>query len=159
MDIATITSAYEGLKAGKRILKFLYDSKIDAEAKEKIDEVMLKLGEAQDSLFLMREELFGLQSANESLKKEIAEFESWDNKVSEYKLVNTQGGATVYKYISEPEHFICPSCFEKRKIEILQDNRTASGKYRCIGCKGEFPIKPQTVPEPISTTRRRDRTI
>ena len=54
MDIAIIAAAYEGLKAGKSILKSLYEIKIDADSKEKIDEVMLKLGEAQENVLSMR---------------------------------------------------------------------------------------------------------
>ena len=142
MDIATITAAYESLKAGKSILKSIYETKIEADAKDKIDEVMSKLGEAQDTLFSMREELFRLQSDNESLKKKISESESWDNKLSQYELTETSGGAVVYKFTGTPEHFICPSCISKKSIEILQDNRTYTGKYRCVACKAEFPIDP-----------------
>ena len=143
MDITTITSAYEGLKVGKSILKSVYDSKVEADAKEKIDAVMSKLGEAQDTLFSMREEMFSLRSDNEALKKKITEFESWDNKLSQYELNKTTGGAVVYKFIGEPEHYICPSCVSKKHIEILQDNRTYSGKYRCVGCGAEFLINPK----------------
>ena len=106
MEIATITAAYEGLKAGKEILKSIYDSKVDADAKEKIDVVMLKLGDTQDTLFSMREELFSLQSDNEALKKKIAETESWDNKLNEYELTKTSGGAVVYKFNGTPDHYI-----------------------------------------------------
>jgi predicted RNA-binding Zn-ribbon protein involved in translation (DUF1610 family) len=144
MDITTITAAYEGLKAVKEILKSIYNVKVEADAKEKIEEVMSKLGEAQDALFSMREELFRLQSDNDSLKKKIEEAESWDTKLSQYELTKTSGGAVVYKFIGEPEHFICPSCVSKKNIEILQDNRTYSGKYRCVGCGAEFPINPKT---------------
>lgn len=154
MEIATITAAYEGLKVGKEILKSIYDSKVDADAKEKIDAVMLRLGETQDTLFSMREELFRLQSDNDSLKKKIAETESWDNKLSQYKLAETKGGAVVYKFTGTPEHFACPSCVSKKNIEILQDNRTYSGKYRCVGCSAEFPINPSTNP-PIPRVIRR----
>jgi len=147
MDITTITAAYEGLKAGKNILKSLYEAKIEADAKEKIDEVMSKLGEAQDTLFSMREELFRLQSENDTLRKQIAESDSWDNKLDQYELIKTAGGAVVYKHIGEPEHYICPSCAAKKSIEILQDNRTYSGKFRCVGCKAEYPINPYRNPQ------------
>jgi len=148
MDIATISTAYEGLKAGKNILKSLYETKVEADAKEKIDEVMSKLGEAQDTLFLMREELFRLQTDKETLKNELSEFELWDKKLSHYELTKTAGGAVVYEFIGTPEHFICPSCVSKKKIEILQDNRTFSGEYRCVSCNAKFPINTrQNIPQ------------
>lgn len=153
MDIATVTTAYEGLKAGKSILQSLYKTKVKADAKEKIDDVMSKLGEAQDTLFSMREELFRLQADNETLKSEILELELWDNKLSQYELTKTAGGAIVYKFIGTPEHFICPSCVSKKKIEILQDNRTFSGEYRCVSCDAEFPINPrQNIPQVQATS-------
>ena len=142
MDIASITAGYQGLKIGKDILKSLYETKVTADAKEQIDEVMSKLGEAQDILFSMREELFRLQSENDELKKKISEAESWENKLSNYELTKTDGGAVVYKYTDEPEHYICTSCVSNKSIQILQDNRTMSGKFRCVACKAEFPVNP-----------------
>ena len=142
MDIATITSAYEGLKVGKNILNSIFDIKVEAEAKERVNEVMQKLGEAQDALFSMREELFRLQTDNDKLRKLIEQSDDWKNKIEKYELVTTSGGAVVYKFKENPEHYICPSCVSKQVIEILQDNRTLNGKFRCVGCKSEFPIKP-----------------
>ncbi|MCK5855604.1 MAG: hypothetical protein KAG56_10310 [Sulfurovaceae bacterium] len=152
MDIASITLAYEGLKTGKSILQSLYETKIEADAKEKIEVVMSKLGEAQDSLFTMREELFRLQSDNDTLKNKIGEIDSWENKFSQYELVETLGGAVVYRFLNTPKHFICPSCISRKKIEILQNNRTPSGKFRCIGCKSEYPINPRQEVSSVSFT-------
>lgn len=154
MDIATITAAYEGLKIGKNVLTSLYDLKIEADARKKVDVVMSKLGDAQDALFSMREELFNLQSQNADLKKSIAESESWDKKLAEYTLSKTPGGAVVYMFNGSPDHYACPSCVTKKTIQILQDNRTYSGKYRCVSCSAEFPINPQTTPPPTHTIRR-----
>ena len=61
MDVASIASAYQGLKAAKDILGVVFDSKVDAEAKPKVLDAMQKLGDAQDALFSLREELFSLQ--------------------------------------------------------------------------------------------------
>jgi len=152
MDIATITTAYEGLKIGKDLLKGLLELKelkIDAQAKPRIDEVLSKLGDAQDTLFIMREELFRLQSENEEFRKILAESEKWEEKLAEYELVETSGGAIVYEFKDTPKHFICPSCVSKKTIEILQDNRTMSGKFRCVGCNAEFPIKPTERQKPM----------
>lgn len=142
MDIATISGAYEGLKLGKELLKSVYNSKVEADAKEKIDQVLHKLGEAQDALFSMREELFRLQEDNQNLRKAADLEERWAAKVGNYSLVQTSGGAVVYKYSGEPAHYACPACIEKRTIQILQDNRTARGKFRCVACSAEYPINP-----------------
>ncbi|WP_022951962.1 hypothetical protein [Leucothrix mucor] len=143
MDFSSITAAYEGLKTGKAILQSIYDMKIEAETKERVDEVMSKLGEAQDTLFVMREELFRLQTKNAELMTSISQADDWEKRISQYLLAETSGGAVVYKYSGTPEHYACPSCAGKRVIEILQDNRTASGKFRCVGCDAQFPINPK----------------
>ncbi|MEW8300245.1 MAG: hypothetical protein AB2665_18725 [Candidatus Thiodiazotropha sp.] len=149
MDMTTITAAYNGLKTAKDVFTGLAELKIETDSLAKINDAVKKVGDAQDALFQLREELFKLQDENNILKQEISEFESWDNKISEYELVKTSGNAVVYKYKGEPEHYICPSCVSKRKIEILQDNRTMSGKFRCIGCEGEYPINPRKENKPI----------
>jgi predicted RNA-binding Zn-ribbon protein involved in translation (DUF1610 family) len=143
MDLASIASAYQGLKSAKDILGVVFDAKVDAGAKEKISEALLKMGEAQDMLFALREELFRLQDSNNQLKNELAESQSWQRTANSYELAKTTGGAVVFKFKGEPEHFACPSCFNKKQVHILQTNRTMSGKYRCTGCTAEFPIEPQ----------------
>jgi hypothetical protein len=150
MDIATITAAYEGLKIGKTLLKSVYDSKVEADSKEKIDQVMSQLGDAQDTLFAMREELFRLQTENEEFRRKQSDEQKWDDKVSQYKLVKTAGGAVVYQFTGEPEHYACPSCIEKKSLQIIQDNRTMSGKYRCVACESEFPVnQKQKMPQQL----------
>jgi hypothetical protein len=78
MDLATITAAYEGLKASKQILGAIFEAKVDAEAKPKVIAALEQLGNAQDALFSLREELFRLQSVNDDLRKQLAALESWD---------------------------------------------------------------------------------
>ena len=146
MDIATITGAYQGLKAAKDILGVLFDAKVDAEAKPKILEAMQKLGDAQDTLFSLREELFALQASNDDLRRMIVAAESWRAVSEQYELTKTAGEAVVYRFKGVPEHFACPSCFNTNQVHILQTNRTLSGKYRCTGCNSEFPVEAQRRP-------------
>lgn len=98
----------------------------------------------------MREELFRLQGENDALRKELAASEEWQKRSTSYQLTMTTGGAIVYRYNAEPEHFACPSCFNTKTIQILQDNRTYSGKFRCTGCSAEYPINPRQTPPSIS---------
>ena len=150
MDMSTITAAYEGLKVGKSLLQGLFDIKIEAEAKQRVGEVMSKLGDAQDALFSMREELFTLQTENKKLRDQVAESENWNEILSQYELVKSSGGAVVFKFKGEPGHYACPSCISVKSIQILQDNRTMSGKYRCVKCGAEYPINPAQKPPRIA---------
>ena len=142
MDFTTITAAYEGLKTSKQILGAIFDAKVDAEAQPKVIAALEQLGNAQDALFALREELFKLQTENDALRRQLSEAQSWVVRSSQYNLVQTDGGAVVYKFNADPKHFACPSCFNKQQLQILQDNRTISGEFRCTGCNSEFPVNP-----------------
>ena len=141
MDIAAITASYEGLKIGKVILSSLFDAKVDAEAKEKVDQVLVKLGDAQDALFMMREELFRLQEENEKLRRRASNAKEWQAIASNYNLEATAGGAVVYVSQSEPPHFACPTCFNKKTLNFLQDLHLISGAFQCTDCQSKYPIK------------------
>lgn len=142
MDMTTITTAYNGLKMAKDVFIGFAELKLETESLEKINDAVKKVGEAQDALFQLREELFRLQEENNTLKSNISEREEWKKRLENYDLVETDGGAVVYKSKEGTEHFVCPSCPEKRELHILQDKRAYSGSYECPGCGKSFPIKP-----------------
>lgn len=144
MDAISLAGAYQAAKAAKDILTTLYDAKVNAEAKPKILEAQGKLGEVQDALFVLRERLSELQEERDDLKAKLANAEAWQTQADQYELTTTPGTAVVYKYKGQPDHFACPSCFNKREVHILQDNKVAAGTYRCTGCGANYPVKPPT---------------
>lgn len=158
MDIASLTGAIQSLKAAKQLVGAAFDAKVDAEVKVKIGEAMERLGEAQEGMFELREDLHRLQNERDDLKKSLQALESWVTRSGSYSLAKTHGGAVVYQFTGEPLHYACPSCFNKHEIHPLQDNRTASGKYRCTGCGAEYPVDPRASMEAwIGSTRDRPR--
>lgn len=140
MDVSEIGLAYTGAKFIKEVLSGILNTKINAAAKEKINEALEKLGTVQDSLFNLREELSKLQTENYELKEKLKTAEDWNDKVTKYELKQTAGGAVVYRFKAEPKHYICPSCLNKREIQILQDRRIKAGVFYCPGCGKRFPI-------------------
>lgn len=142
VDITTISNACTAIKILKESIITILNSKIEAETKTRINEVLEKLSEVQDTLFYLREELSHLQSENTELKERLKEKEDWDNRIKQYSLTKTEGGAFVYISHSEPKHYICPSCITKKEIHIIQDCRSLSGKFICPGCDKQFPINP-----------------
>jgi predicted RNA-binding Zn-ribbon protein involved in translation (DUF1610 family) len=149
MDASSILAAYNGLKFAKDSLTTVIQGKIEVEAQAKVMAALEKLGAAQDALFEMRDELFSLQTENARLKQALEDNNAWKDRFASYELTKTAGGAVVYRFKGQPEHFACPSCTNSRKLEVLQDNRTMSGKYRCTACKAEYPIEPRENPPPI----------
>lgn len=142
MDPISLAGAYQGLKAAKDILTSLFEAKVDAEARPKILEAQGKLGEVQDALFVLRERLSELQQERDDLKAKLADAETWQTQVDQYELTMTPGSAVVYKYKGLPDHYACPSCFNKHEVHILQDNKVMAGTYRCTGCGANYPVKP-----------------
>lgn len=142
MDIASISSAYTGLKMMREAITVVLDAKIDSAAKQRINEALEKIGSIQDTLFYLREELSRLQTENANLKEKLKDKEVWVGLLAEYQLEQTAGGAVVYVYKGEPHHYACPSCVNKKEIHILQDRRVMSGRYNCPGCDKSFPINP-----------------
>jgi hypothetical protein len=73
------------------------------------------------------------------------ENDKWEERAKNYRLTETQGGAVVYQSCFEPRHFVCPSCFEKKQISILQDRRVVGGVFDCPACKAVYRIKPLKI--------------
>lgn len=143
MDIATITSAWNGIKIAKDTFTFILNSKIETETRTKVTEALRVLGDAQDQLFQLREELFRLQTENKELKDTLSDQEKWKSKLTNYELTETPGGAVVYKSIQGTEHYACPSCIERKELQILQDRRIFTGSFECPGCGKAFLINPK----------------
>lgn len=146
MDIATIGAAANSLKVAKDVFTWLLESKIEAESRAKVLEALRAVGDAQDNLFRLREELFVLQTENRDLKAKLTENEEWKARLAKYKLVETAGGAHVYRTEEGTPHFACPSCIEKKEIHILQDRHVMSGSFECPGCDKRFTVKPANYP-------------
>ena len=149
MDVTTFAGAYGGLKAAKELLTAAFEAKVDAEAKAKILEAQSKLGEVQDTLFSLREQLSLLQEERNLFKQQLADAQDWKEQMDTYELVKTVGGAVVLLSKTEPKHFACPSCVNKRELHILQDSRALSGQYRCTGCGSTFPVDPRQKLQPL----------
>lgn len=139
MDIA---SAYTGIKFIKESLSFILSAKIEATAKEKINEVLERLGTVQDTLFYLRDELSQLQTENYELKEKLKATKDWKARLTEYELKETQGGAVVYCSKGLPRHYICPNCVNEKEIQILQHRKDSmGGDFQCPGCDKHFPIE------------------
>lgn len=150
MDLTTITAAYNGLKTAKDLLSAYTKIKTETKSLEKINEAVKNVAEAQDALFHLRDENFKLQEENNHLKQQLNEKEDWQKRLADYELVTTIGGAVVYKSKQGTSHYICPSCLEKKAIQILQDRRVMSGDYGCPACKAQYPINPMKHVGPVS---------
>ena len=145
MDLASIKATYDGLKFAKEVFSAFNELKNETETIARVNEAVKKVGEAQDTLYELREELFKLQEENNNLKQIISKEDDWNQRLSKYKLIETEGGAVVYKAIEGAAHYICPSCVAKKEIHPLQDRRVVAGVFDCPGCGKYFPVKKSTA--------------
>ncbi|WP_123631187.1 Trm112 family protein [Salinisphaera orenii] len=141
MDYATIKGTYEAVKYARSALELAINAKANDKAREQVSDAMSRLGEVQDGLFALREELSKLQDENHELKNNLRELADWDAKASEYSLTKTDGGAVVYSANTPIEHYVCPSCFSNQRLEPLQDRNVVSGHFECPACKAKYPVK------------------
>lgn len=144
MDMASIQLAFTGLTTIKNLLQGAVKLGIKNATLEPINEALDKVSAVQETLFNAREELFKLQTENNQLRDKIKSFEDWEKMKDGYGLIESPGGAHVYASKSNsPKHYVCPSCFVKREIQILQDSKNVLGNYICPSCKAAYPVKPR----------------
>jgi hypothetical protein len=152
MDVLSAKLAYDALKSAKDLIGGAFEARVDAEARPKVQAALGQLNDAMSAIFEMREELFRLQSENQRLSSELDSANQWTLRGAKYTLSHTRGGAVVYAYAETPSHYACPSCFEKRSLQILQTTR-GFGYFVCPGCKTEYPVEPIAPMDPMRVSR------
>lgn len=144
--IAAVGSAIGSLKAGIDLAKGALDAKVEAEVRRKILDAMDSLIAAQTQLLDARMQMHDLVDDNRKLKRELEEREDWKQRTGRYELVTAPGGAMVYRFKEQPPHYVCPACYEDRKLHILQDSKGHSGTWQCSGCSKYFRVDPGRNP-------------
>lgn len=139
--LAEFNAAAQSLKA----LGDLVRMTVDLNNSSAVTMALLKVQEeflvAQGTALAAQEKISNLLSEIDGLKEELRHVKDWEERVKAYELTTTAGGAVVYRFKGEPGYFVCPSCYEKRTIEILQDKGGSFGYYECPGCKVEYQVK------------------
>lgn len=146
-EIGTFTAAVGAIKAAVNALKGLKDLGLSAKHEEEVDAAMDMMREAQDSVNAVHAELLELRGENDALRRTIADHDNWQERLGQYTLVRTPGGAHVYQGGDPPnDHYVCPACTENQQIHILQDTRTMGGQFQCPSCGVRYPVNHARVP-------------
>lgn len=151
--IAAVGSALGSLKAGIDLAKGALDAKVEAEVRRKVTDVMDALITAQTQLLDARMQMHDLVDDNRKLKRELEEREDWKQRVGRYELIEATGGAMVYRFKGEPQHYVCPRCYEDRRLHMLQDMKGHSGLWQCPSCGKYFSVGPGRNPPPSRGSR------
>lgn len=135
MDITAITSAYTAIKNIKDIGRLVLDAKVDSEVSEKIQASIERLGEVQDTLFYIRQELLSQQEDKEKLKKELAA------ALAELEMVKSvvyrAPSSWVVKEGQDDDGPFCQPCFDdEHKLIRLQGGD--NDLWNCRKCNNSF---------------------
>jgi hypothetical protein len=144
--LAALGSAIGSVKAGIELAKGALDAKVEAEVRRKVLDTTQALADALSQIVDAKVQMSQIFDENQELKRKLAEREEWTQRVAQYELVEAVGGALVYRFKGQPPHYVCPACYEERKLHILQDTKGFSGSCQCSGCGKHFRVNPARNP-------------
>ncbi len=163
--IAEITTGISAAKNGIAILKGVKSVTDNAKIEVALTELRECIAQTQESLLAAQQSIHSLTEEKADLRKQLVEVAEWEAKKADYSLTEIRPGLLLYSYTqldgeSTPPHSICPSCFAKKHISILQKPKVGGYDVRCFNC--EFCFDPDDGPqkgnvEVISGFRRSDR--
>jgi len=140
MDLEILTVAMQSIRAVRDILKAVNGLQLDIATLGRINDALEKVSAAQDQLADLRDHVFELQTERDKLQRQVEQGAQWIARTVEYQLYRTPIGGTVYRSHGPPEHFACPSCWEKKHLQILQGADRRTGKSDCPGCDRQFAV-------------------
>jgi hypothetical protein len=90
----------------------------------------------QSKISVIQSSYQSLLDANEALKKQLVEYERWDQNSARYSLQPVVPGIFAYRLKSgdssgEPDHWLCAACYNKREKSILQRSSKGSDIFVC----------------------------
>ena len=137
------------LVAGLGIFKSLYDS---VKALKDMNDATVRNG----AVIELQKEILSAQAAQSALidrirelEQEVRGFEDWESEKRRYELKDLGFGALAYMLksamrVGEPPHWVCPNCFSKKHVSIIQYTMIEGLGHRNI-C---WPCKLQIHPAP-----------
>ena len=101
----------------------------------------------------LQEKILGMQRTFQEMAEKLGEanarlkaMEDWGRQAERYELVDYGSGTYAYQLRAEradgePQHRICPKCFEERARSILQFAHKTAGQqdvFNCLRCKTPY---------------------
>jgi len=130
--VAFIGAVSHVANVGKTLLQAHTQAERDAvriEFSDALIAVQGKIAEVQTSHYALLE-------AHEALKKQLATYDRWEQERARYALQELVPGVLAYRLKTdeqpgEPQHWLCPTCYDERKKTILQRAGKGSGTFEC----------------------------
>jgi len=104
--------------------------------------------ELQEQILSARAQQIELIERVRELEREVAQFKTWETEKQRYKLKDFGQNTFAYELKpeaanDEPEHLICPQCYQTGRKSILQfEGRDVHQResYRCFSCKTRLDL-------------------
>lgn len=158
VDMVDISAAFTAIKETLGLLKAVNDAKSDYEIKAATSEIQSKLITLQSECFSLGEMVRSHEAEVVMLKAKIADIENFEREVEGYVLEKLASGTLVYSKKQavgdgETTVYLCPHCFTKKKVSMLQPGVTTAIKggcfiHYCPDCKSEFKMDKLPPQEP-----------
>ena len=158
-DIAAISGVLSSITGMKTIAEGLLAARDISTVSSKVIELQSKIIELQNGVFAIQAERMTLAEKASMLEKQIADSEKWDAEKEKYELVEIAPGVFGYMPNLKSEnasvpHWLCQTCFEKKKKTILQFFVQSSGGsiYQCVPCGTKFTMPHRHGPRDTKRT-------
>jgi hypothetical protein len=138
--ISELSAAFSTAQASVGLLKTLLSATQDEKVRNAVFEIQNDLLSLQSKLFEANAR-FEEQSAKlVDLQRQLDERDRWDETKAKHKIVELYEGRYAYKLCSpsgdiEDKLRYCVTCFESRKLSLLQERGNNIGVYECPVCK------------------------
>ena len=138
--IAELTAAITCMNAITSLTKSLATGPGDVEWKQHVSSLIDNILDLQSKMLSIQGQCQELIDQNQQMKNEINRSEGWRTIAARYSLTEIEPSMFVYvlrKEFSaeEPEHWICPNCFQNQKKSILTRINYASSMLNCPNCR------------------------
>ena len=156
IDPASLKAAFDSLKFAGQLVKVIVSEHDAAIVKEKARELTGVIIEAQQQTLEAQAQLAQANDEMRELKERIAKMDGWEQEKLRYELVKAAPErAFVYRLkegerAGQPEHFICPNCYQGGRAMILQPEILSVGRVHvlvCPGCLTEIMLNGARMPE------------
>ena len=137
--ILLTSAALVAYNQASNIIKSLFEMRIDTTVLEKLNMLNKELFTIHSNNLALQQQLSAAHTEIANLKKEITDFETWNNQKNRYKLYSPWNGALVYAMTEtnsagEPPHWLCTKCFDERKRAFLNPRRNKDSGYEEFFC-------------------------
>jgi len=134
-----VAAGIASLKAAFEITKAMIRLRDVAAIQSKVIELQGEIVSAQEGALAAQEAQSALSKRVCELEKEVADLKAWDAEKEKYQLTKITRGVFAYALkeqagTREPNHYICPNCYEDGHKAILQTEPRFPGFADVLVC-------------------------